>query len=456
VVADPGAASDKSNAFNAALTQNSAPPTGSETSGRADLAVRPDIAVRGDGAVRTDIANRPEQATAPDSQKRSGAVSIPDISSSSRPGGELVDGTGSTLPVLQLGASDKVVGLLQRALAILGYETLRSDDIFGPKTDEATRGFQGTRGLAADGIVGNRETWPALNQALVSRHEGVSRLTDAISTGQSLPEPRLVEMKQLNALLSEVGVWTTSPKTVQGMPVDAKAIDTSQSGELTYTVRGGETLSDVARMVNLPVSALIAANPELSKPYLILQGQLLILPNPPKERRFRRPPRQLHPADPDGHLANPNMNPAFVTLINGMIQWLRGEGHDVRVIAGFRTFREQQRRFEQGRVTPGKVLTDLEAGHSWHNYGLAVDIVLNDEDGQPAWPEESSHYWRRLGDVALAHGASWGGLFGHPAHVEYHPRHARGEARTLIDEFESYGLEGVWERLIPTKTLALS
>lgn len=357
------------------------------------------------------------------------------------------------LPVLQLGSADRTVGILQRALAALGYMSLLPESRFGSRTDQAVRSFQEGSGLRQDGIVGNRQTWPAISKALVTRHEGITRLADAMAPGRALAVTQAAEMKQLGVMLGEfsdrVAPTALAKEAAIAAPTTSTVMSTERSlgGETVHTVRAGQTIADVARAVGLPVAALIAANPELTKPYLILQGQLLTVPNSAKERSFRRPPKQLHPADPDGHLAHANMNPDFVALVNGMIAHLRSEGHDVRVIGGYRSFAEQQQRFEQGRRSTGKILTDCAAGHSWHNYGLAVDIVLNDDEGQPAWPEDSAQFWQRLADVALAHGAVWGGRYGYPAHVEYHPALAHGDAGSLIADYESYGLEAVWDKI---------
>ena len=407
-------------AFDAALARGASPRDGSE------------------GTLRPDSL----QGSAPAS--RSTTPSALASSALIGRGSDGPDAGKADLPVLQLGSSNRTVGLLQRALALLGSPALRADNSFGLQTDQAVRAFQDGSGLARDGIVGNRQTWPAINQALVTRHEGMARLADAMGQLATAGQPQAAEMRQVGAVLTEIGARATSSMA----PRDAAmAVERQGQGDVSYTARGGETLADVARTFGLPVSALIAANPELSRPYLILQGQLLTIPNPARERRFRRRPRQLHPADPDGYLASANMNPDFVALVNGMIEQLRGEGHDVRVIAGFRSFAEQQQRFEQGRRAPGSVVTDAEGGNSWHNYGLAVDIVLNDEEGRPVWPEDSDFFWQRLGDAALAHGAVWGGLFGYPAHVEYHPQFERDEAGRLVEDFESHGLEAVWERI---------
>ncbi|MEM7044543.1 MAG: peptidoglycan-binding protein, partial [Pseudomonadota bacterium] len=403
------------------------------------------------GTVRPDLQQRSTTTERSENGARSNTTSTLASSTLSGRGGDALDVGKFNLPILQLGSSDRAVGLLQRALALLGSPSLSADGTFGLQTDQAVRAFQDGSGLTRDGIVGNRQTWPAINQALVTRHEGMARLADAMGALGTAGQLQAAEMKQVNAVLAEIGE-RAAPSM---MPRDGViALERQVQGVVSYTVRGGETLADVARTFGLPISALIAANPELAKPYLILQGQLLTIPNPAKERRFRRPPRQLHPADPDGHLASVNMNPDFVALINGMIGQLRSEGYDVRVIAGYRSFAEQQQRFEQGRRAPGRVLTDVEGGHSWHNYGLAVDIVLNDDEGRPAWPEDSNVFWQRLGDAALAHGAVWGGLFGYPAHIEYHPQFERDEAGTLIEDFEGHGLEAIWERIaleLPTE-----
>ena len=41
-----------------------------------------------------------------------------------------------------------------------------------------------------------------------------------------------------------------------------------------------------------------------------------------------------------------------------------------------RTIAEQNKLFAQGRTAPGKIVTKARGGLSFHNYGLAIDIVL--------------------------------------------------------------------------------
>ena len=61
-----------------------------------------------------------------------------------------------------------------------------------------------------------------------------------------------------------------------------------------------------------------------------------------------------------------------------------------------RTFAEQDALFAQGRSKPGKIVTNAKGGMSYHNYGLAIDIVLLvDKDGNGTYETAS---WDTKGD----------------------------------------------------------
>jgi len=49
-----------------------------------------------------------------------------------------------------------------------------------------------------------------------------------------------------------------------------------------------------------------------------------------------------------------------------------------------RTFAEQESIYAQGRTKPGKIVTNAKPGLSYHNYGLAIDIVLI-VDSKASW-----------------------------------------------------------------------
>jgi peptidoglycan L-alanyl-D-glutamate endopeptidase CwlK len=84
---------------------------------------------------------------------------------------------------------------------------------------------------------------------------------------------------------------------------------------------------------------------------------------------------------------------------------------DVQVTQGLRTWAEQDALYAEGRTTPGRIVTHARGGYSWHNYGLAVDLVPEDiTTGSPDW--DTTHpAWARLVSIAeslgLVSGSEW-------------------------------------------------
>lgn len=67
-----------------------------------------------------------------------------------------------------------------------------------------------------------------------------------------------------------------------------------------------------------------------------------------------------------------------------------GKGVRLRFSYTLRTFKEQDALYTQGRTAPGKKVTNAKAGQSFHNYGLALDIVLlYDKNGDGKFEEVS-------------------------------------------------------------------
>lgn len=87
----------------------------------------------------------------------------------------------------------------------------------------------------------------------------------------------------------------------------------------------------------------------------------------------------------------------------------------------YRSFAEQATLFAQGRITPGQKVTKARAGMSYHNYGLAVDIVLvvdTDGDGKyetASWDVKADFDGDNIGDwdevvtIFKKYGWEWGG-----------------------------------------------
>lgn len=83
-----------------------------------------------------------------------------------------------------------------------------------------------------------------------------------------------------------------------------------------------------------------------------------------------------------------------------------GLGLTLRIVQGFRTFAEQSIIYDQGRTTSGKIVTWSPAGTSYHNYGLAIDVVPI--VGTVAlW----NYDYSKLRAFGAAQGITWGGDF---------------------------------------------
>ncbi|WP_158296462.1 caspase family protein [Nocardioides albidus] len=96
-------------------------------------------------------------------------------------GGSGGSGASTGRPQIQQGAYGPDVVYLQQRLTVHGY-TLAADGQFGPKTTQAVKAFQLTRGLTADGIVGPL-TWQALDRSPSDAGSGGSWDTGSGSTG---------------------------------------------------------------------------------------------------------------------------------------------------------------------------------------------------------------------------------------------------------------------------------
>jgi peptidoglycan L-alanyl-D-glutamate endopeptidase CwlK len=86
-----------------------------------------------------------------------------------------------------------------------------------------------------------------------------------------------------------------------------------------------------------------------------------------------------------------------------------------------RTFAEQDALFAQGRTKPGGIVTNARSGMSWHNYGMAIDIVLlvdKNRDGvfeSVSWDTradfdgDGKRDWIEVVNIFKQFGWEWGG-----------------------------------------------
>ncbi|MCY8232344.1 peptidoglycan-binding protein [Priestia endophytica] len=84
-------------------------------------------------------------------------------------------------------------------------------------------------------------------------------------------------------------------------------------------------------------------------------------------------------------------------------------GINIAVTQGLRTFAEQNALYEQGRTKPGKIVTNARGGQSIHNYGLAFDIAIFDDNQNAVWTGNDYNRVGKLGQQLL--GLEWGGAW---------------------------------------------
>jgi peptidoglycan L-alanyl-D-glutamate endopeptidase CwlK len=113
-------------------------------------------------------------------------------------------------------------------------------------------------------------------------------------------------------------------------------------------------------------------------------------------------------------------------------------GWDFQIFETWRTPARQQRLFEEGR-------TKARAWRSWHQYGLAVDIVAMTPGGDWSW--DKKHDWRGLGNIGKAYGLTWGGDFKRikdMVHFQLPVEFDIAEAEKIV---RAEGILGLWDRI---------
>jgi len=79
------------------------------------------------------------------------------------------------------------------------------------------------------------------------------------------------------------------------------------------------------------------------------------------------------------------------------------------IFSGLRTYEEQTKLYSQGRTTTGDIVTNARPGQSWHNFGIAMDVVFKNSVGEWTWDDKEM--WDELGKLGEKHRFHWGGRF---------------------------------------------
>jgi peptidoglycan L-alanyl-D-glutamate endopeptidase CwlK len=119
-------------------------------------------------------------------------------------------------------------------------------------------------------------------------------------------------------------------------------------------------------------------------------------------------------------LLHPKLRDEALELYDDIVASLTGSAI-CRFAYTLRTFAEQDALFAQGRTKPGNRVTNAKGGQSYHNYGLAIDIVLildKDKNGTfetASWDVKSDFDgdkkadWMEVVQIFKRYGFEWGG-----------------------------------------------
>lgn len=100
-----------------------------------------------------------------------------------------------------------------------------------------------------------------------------------------------------------------------------------------------------------------------------------------------------------------DLNPAVAIKARNFIAQCADAGIDLLVTSTYRDWDSQKALYAQGRTTPGAVVTNAQAGQSFHNYCCALDVVPL-RAGKCVW-STSDPIWQQVGAIGKACGLEW-------------------------------------------------
>ncbi|HSR91419.1 MAG TPA: M15 family metallopeptidase [Gemmatimonadales bacterium] len=212
----------------------------------------------------------------------------------------------------------------------------------------------------------------------------------------------------------------------------------------TYRVKKGDTLGKIARTFygdSARFPLIVAAN-NIPDPDRLTIGQVLSVPDL-LARTSTRPA-----ALSDQRLSG--LHPVVASRARAMLDLCSLSGLAILVTQGVRTWDEQDALFAKGRTIPpigaSHIVTKAKGGQSYHNFGLAFDIIVLDSMGKTDW--NTAHPgWKRAAEAGRSVGLEWGGDwkgFKDIPHFQYSGGLSLAQCRSLFAD----GIEAVWERLV--------
>lgn len=146
------------------------------------------------------------------------------------------------------------------------------------------------------------------------------------------------------------------------------------------------------------------------------------------------------------------VSPVLAAKITTLVTMLETEGIEVRVVQALRSWSQQDALYAQGRTAPGSIVTNCPGGHSYHNFGLAVDLTPSQfGPDQPYSPDWNSQHpsWKTMESkgqsLGLDSGSTWRSFPDAP-HFQLTGRFPEGAPTDEVRQiFKDSGMQAVWD-----------
>lgn len=123
------------------------------------------------------------------------------------------------------------------------------------------------------------------------------------------------------------------------------------------------------------------------------------------------------------------------------------ENIDLFVFEAWRSPSRQNYLYEQGRSREGSKVTNSQAWQSWHQFGVAYDLVFKRNN---RWSWEGDY--TQAAEIMKKYGFKWGGDWGDKPHFEMTGKISLQEAKAITDQ---HGIQALWQ-VIQERTIAAS
>jgi peptidoglycan L-alanyl-D-glutamate endopeptidase CwlK len=97
------------------------------------------------------------------------------------------------------------------------------------------------------------------------------------------------------------------------------------------------------------------------------------------------------------------LHPVVRAAVTAVLADLKTQQIPLFVFEAFRSPTRQNALYAQGRTKPGPKVTFAKAWQSYHQYGLAVDLVFGGP-GKWTWNEPSPGMWKKMHTIGKKHG----------------------------------------------------